>query len=534
MRLALDPLSAGLLFPFIVGVSCSIAAGFERRRLFALCVPPAATLLILLAADAGTVIVGVAVIGVTGWLGSHEHVRLQLAATCAAIGCLIAGFAIAGSDDFAALRGVQPESLRLDASAVLLLAGAGALLPWHLWRSAAADGLSALVAACAFIVSFYLATRVLFDLFGAAQLSWFGVGLLMVGAAVALSGSLRAAVVTEFDAVVLIGSVHQLGLVLVGLGLALIARAVDLPSLLALALDAAWLQFICLVLGRVLLLQCAAMVQAGAGTRRLDLLGGLIQGMPITAGGIFAALFATLALPPSLGFAGFWLLFQALLGLARASGFGLQCLLALVVGCVGLSGALAAFGAVRLCGIGLLGRPRIPRTAAAEDGPRRTTMVMVSLASLLVLLGLVPAAALWPVRSAVARMSGGSAGIVRPLLLSTGEAMPGYAPPVIAVLLLVGAGAVLWLLHRHGPSGRSEPAWSGGFAQPPAWLPFGDPATQVTARSFAEPLRRFADLRAWATLGCLRETMTQMRTLPPVIILLGVLVAVLITWLLAS
>jgi hypothetical protein len=37
---------------------------------------------------------------------------------------------------------------------------------------------------------------------------------------------------------------------------------------------------------------------------------------------------------------------------------------------------------------------------------------------------------------------------------------------------------------------RQEAAWSGGFAPPPAWLPFGDPATQYGPASFAEPLRR--------------------------------------------
>lgn len=534
MRLALDSLSAGLLFPFIVGASCSIAAGFERRRLPVLLILPAATLLILLAVDAGTVMVGVAVIGLAGWLGSHEHARLQLAATCVAIGCLIAGFAIAGSGNFAALRGMPPETLRVGISAVLLLAGAGALLPWHLWRGAAADGSSAVVAACTLIASFYLVVRVLFDLFAAAQLAWCGIGMLVIGAASAVLGAVRAAVADEIDAVVLIGSLHQLGMVLVCLGVALIARWVDLPSLTALALDAAWLQFVCLVLGRVLLLQCAVMVQAGAGTRRLDLLGGLIHRMPITAGCTFAALFAMLALPPSLGFAGFWLLFQALLGVARAGDFGLQCLLAPVVGCVGLAVALGAFSAVRLCGIAFLGRPRIPRTAAAEDAPRRIALVMTLLASLLVLLGLVPAAALWPVHAAIAHMGGGSAGRARPLLLSMGEAMPGYAPLPIAVLLLFGTGVALWLLHRYGSSRRTEPAWSGGFAQPPAWLPFGDPATQVTARSFAEPLRRFACLFSQAAFSRVLVTVQQVRTLSPIIILLGVLVAVLIAWLLAS
>ena len=534
MRLAFDSLSMGVLPVLIVGACCSVVVGFERRMWAAPPVLVAATLLVLLASHAATILVGVAAIGLTGWFGSQKDAGLQLAATSVAVGCLIAGFALAGTDDFATLRAAPPEGLRLGIATVLMLVGAILLLPWHSWRNAAADKLSACAATCAFIVSFYLVFRVLFDLFGATQLAWCGIGLLIIGAAAALLGALRAAVGDEIDAVVLIGSLHQFGLVLVCLGVALVARGVDLPSLTALALDAAWLQFVCLVLGRVLLLQCVAMVRAGAGTRRLDLLGGLIHGMPIIACCTLAALFATLALPPSLGFAGFWLLFQALLGAARAGSFGPQCLLALAVGCIGVAAALAAVCVVRLFGIAFLGRPRTPRTAAAEDAPRWLALVLSLNAALLVLLGLVPALALWPVSAAIAHLSGASDDIVRPLLISAGETMPGYTPLPVTALLLLGLAVALWLLRRFASSERGEPAWSDGFAPPPAWLPFGDPATQMTARSFTEPLRRFANFRSREAFGRLRETVKRMRAPSPVAAALGVLVAVLIGWLLAS
>jgi hypothetical protein len=50
--------------------------------------------------------------------------------------------------------------------------------------------------------------------------------------------------------------------------------------------------------------------------------------------------------------------------------------------------------------------------------------------------------------------------------------------------------ALLWLMRQSGPGHRHEPAWSGGSAPPPPWLPFGDPTTQIGAVSFAEPVRR--------------------------------------------
>ena len=51
----------------------------------------------------------------------------------------------------------------------------------------------------------------------------------------------------------------------------------------------------------------------------------------------------------------------------------------------------------------------------------------------------------------------------------------------------MAAGAVFWLrrLLRVQPGSASGPAWDEGFAAPPAWLPFGDPATQTGGTGFA-------------------------------------------------
>ena len=68
---------------------------------------------------------------------------------------------------------------------------------------------------------------------------------------------------------------------------------------------------------------------------------------------------------------------------------------------------------------------------------------------------------------------------------------PGYAAIAIALLLAS--------LPARRSSGRAaldcgghpaRPAWACGFAPPPPWLPFGDPATQYGGASFAQPLRR--------------------------------------------
>jgi len=54
--------------------------------------------------------------------------------------------------------------------------------------------------------------------------------------------------------------------------------------------------------------------------------------------------------------------------------------------------------------------------------------------------------------------------------------------------LLVAAGFGLWILVRRRPGARLVAPWDGGFAAPPPWLPFGDPATQSNAAALTAPM----------------------------------------------
>ena len=62
---------------------------------------------------------------------------------------------------------------------------------------------------------------------------------------------------------------------------------------------------------------------------------------------------------------------------------------------------------------------------------------------------------------------------------------------MFAFLFILAAAAAFLALRRFGVRGtREAAAWNGGFGPPPAWLPFGDPKTQLSATGFAEPVRR--------------------------------------------
>jgi hydrogenase-4 component B len=277
---------------------------------------------------------------------------------------------------------------------------------------------------------------------------------------------------------------QQAGMAVMALGVALLAGAVDLPSVAARALDAAWLAVVSHALCWALFGLCADSVEQGAGTRRLDRLGGLIHHMPVTGCCCLCGLFVVAALPPGLGFAAFWLVFQSLLAAARIGGLGLQVAIAGIAALTAFSVAIAALASVRLFGVAFLGRPRTPRAAAAEDVRWPARPAIVAVAGLVVLVGLLPWLALLPASGWT-----GAAPSVPWLSLRAGGETPDYSAVAVAALTAI-VGFALFRLRRRLGERQREPAWSGGFAAPPAWLPFGDPVTQYGPASFVEPLRR--------------------------------------------
>jgi hydrogenase-4 component B len=531
-RLALDPLGAAfLLLLFVAAIPCAVFAGGEPDAapapLAGLPASLAAMVLTILAEDHFALALGLGGLGIAGWLllspreeadetGNVALTYLGLAIF--AVVCLIAALALMAPPtvawldcDYAAIRAAPPEGWRASAVLVLALLGAtglAGLFPLHAWI-ARLGAASALLMGIGTNIGVYLMFRVLLDLCGTAQPIWWGVPLLVLGAASSVFGPLRAAFETRLEPVFAIGSLHEMGLAVMGLGVALFAHAADLPQVASLALDASWLLLVTHALCRTLLSLCAGAAHRGAGTRRLDRLGGLIHRMPVTGRCALAGLFGAVMLPPGLGFAGFWLLFQSLLAAFLIGGFGLQLLIAFAVLFAGLSVGLAAMAAVRVAGVVFIGRPRTPRAAVAEEVPRSLRLCLVGLAALTGLMAVFPGLALLPAARGLARLANGSGpGMV--LVLKPGVEARGYAPVAIAGLLGLACYAMLWWTRRSGPGHRREPVWSGGFAPPPPWLPFGDPTTQIGAMSFAEPLRSIPG--AWGPRRTLPDTLGLLQT----------------------
>jgi formate hydrogenlyase subunit 3/multisubunit Na+/H+ antiporter MnhD subunit len=540
MLVALDALSAWFLLLLGLAGACStlFALAHESqappRLLVAYPLFLGGMALTLVAADGLTLILGFEAMSLASWaLVAADHAkvenrraaRLYLVFATLAAACLIPAVGLlagaAGDLAFEAIRENPPRGWPAALVLALVVAGAGAkagLVPLHAWlplaHPAAPSHVSALMSAAMTKVALYVAARLLLDLGGPAQPLWWGVPLVVLGAASAVLGALRANLEEEGKTLLACSTIENVGLVAIGLGLAACFRAADLAPLAALAAGAALLHALNHAVFKTLLFLGMGEVAHGAASRHLDRLGGLIHAMPWTAACVLVGAGAAASLPPLSGFASEWLLLQALLAAWRVGDLLFQLLILAVAALAALAAALAASAMVRFFGLVFLGRPRTPRAAGAEELPGAARLSLLLPAGLTVLLGLIPGPML-ALGAEAQRILAREAmeGRAGTFSVAVGDGAARYWPVGIA-LLLAAAGVAVWAaVKRRAPSIARDladeesargPAWDCGFAAPPQHLPFGDPVTQPSAAGFGQPLRRMLGQPALAA----REAVT--------------------------
>ncbi len=484
MHLGIDPLSA--LFLCLLAPQVLAAAIALERKSVTFWVFVLGMVLALLAADSFALILGFELMSAASWLlvlrGDRRPATLYAGIALFSAACLIpAVFLPAGNLAFA-----------------LLLLGAGAkagLAPLHFWlpraHPAPSAGVSAVMSGGMVKVALYVIIRYGFIVFGTAVEPWWGTALMLAGAASVLIGALRAMLEVELKTVLACSTVEHVGLIAVGLGVALRARAFDDPTLASLALQAALLCATAHALFKPLLFLGAGAVKQATGTTSLDWLGGLMRGMPRLGLAMLVGAAGMSALPLGPGFAPEFLLLHAVIAAAGSGGVMAWIGFAGLLGVLGLSAALALGAAVRIIGFGFLGRPRSLHAAAAEEAGRLNLIGMGILAACCVPLALTPGLVLRAIAPVISQAVPGAI----PLPLA-------YAPLPLAVSMAVLAAIAFFAMRRFGARGEREvPAWNGGFGKPPVWLPFGDPATQPIASGFAEPVRRVLGSALLGPLG---------------------------------
>jgi hydrogenase-4 component B len=463
--------------------------------------------LVVLADDAFTFLLSWEFMSLTSWalVVSHHRVAENVRAgyvylLMASFGtlALLLGFGLlAGSDGlyaFAQMRAAHPAAVTAALVLLLTLIGAGSkagLVPLHAWlplaHPAAPSHVSALMSGVMTKVAVYGFVRIVFDLAGTPSW-WWSIVILTVAGITTVMGVLYALMQHDLKRLLAYHTVENIGIIFIGLGLALAFKSQGMLFAAALALTAALLHVFNHSLFKSLLFFGAGAVLTTTGERDMEHLGGLIHRMPQTAFVFLIGCVAISALPPLNGFVSEWLTFQAILLSPQLGSWGLKLLVPAVGALLALSAALAAACFVKAYGITFLGRPRTHAAETASETDWFSRIAMMILASLCLLAGILPGLfidALAPISSLlIGKSMPAQIGAQWLSIVPIAESRSSYDGLLVFLFMTMSGTLAAFAIHRLASDRlRRAPAWDCGY-------PDTSVLTQYSATSFAQPIRR--------------------------------------------
>jgi hydrogenase-4 component B len=463
--------------------------------------------LVVLADDAFSFLLSWEFMSLTSWALVMVHHRIRdnrhagyVYLVMASFGtlCLLLAFGLlAGADGgygFATMRGGVHSAAIAALVLTLVLLGAGSkagLVPLHAWlplaHPAAPSHVSALMSGVMTKVAVYGFVRIVFDLLGAPSW-WSGMIVLTIGGITAVMGVLYALMQHDLKRLLAYHTVENIGIIFIGLGLALAFKANGMAGVAALALTAALFHVLNHSIFKSLLFFGSGAVLAATGERDMEHLGGLIRRMPLTAFAFLVGCAAISALPPLNGFVSEWLTFQAILLSPDLPQWGLKISIPAVGALLALAAALAAACFVKAFGVSFLGRPRTDAAARAVEVDRFSLAAMLIFAALCLVAGVLPGFVIDRLAPAVEAVVGSrmpeQSGFAWLSIVPIAASRSSYSGLVLFFFIFVSSSISILAIHRFASHAvRRSAAWDCGFPDP-------DPATQYTASSFAQPIRR--------------------------------------------
>lgn len=467
-----------------------------------------AMVVVPLAANAITFLVAWELMSLASWLliarqpGAARAAWVYAVMTHAGFACLLLGMMLlgagSGSVSFADWRAAAPaldSTLRHVVFVLLALgfAGKAGVIPLHVWlplaHPAAPSHVSALMSGVMVKLGVYGLIRVSLDWLGVGP-PWWGVVVLVVGTFSAVIGVLYALVDHDLKRLLAFHTIENIGIILIGLGAALVFQPVGAHELAALALVAALYHTVNHAAFKALLFLGAGSVLHVTGTRNMEAMGGLVKRMPWTAACFLVGSIAIAGLPPLNGFVSEWLTFQALLQNLSVARPALNLAFALALAGLALTAGLAAACFVKAFGISFLGLPRSAEAADAHEAPATMRTAMLALALGCAALGL-GATLVVPVLSAVAAELTRDARVPIAVFGLTVRVSDDFASvSTLTVAATLGAALLLVVagVRLTGPAGRPRVSetWGCGRLVQTARM-------QYTATAFSNPFKRIFD-----------------------------------------
>ncbi|MEI6564821.1 MAG: proton-conducting transporter membrane subunit [bacterium] len=416
---------------------------------------------------------------------------LYLVVTHVSTLCLFAIFAVWRVTSGSFALGPLPEGAVTPAMATgLFLLGVVAfglkagLMPFHIWlpsaHAMAPSHVSALMSGVLIKIGIYGLIRLVSWLPDPPV--WWGGLLLALGTLSGVLGVVFALGQHDLKRLLAYHSIENIGIIVMGLGLALVGRSLDISAWIVLGLGGALLHVWNHGLFKALLFLSAGSVIHATHTRVIDQLGGLARTMPRTALYFAVGAVAICGLPPLNGFVSELLIY---LGLFRTLGIGQGpswAGAACVAPMLALIGALALACFVKAFGSVFLGVARSESASHAHEAGARMTGPMMVLAACCLFIGLLPRVVTPVLEQGIAAWAPGGA-VALPALRTLAPlgwvSLGGFA--LVGLLALLGLGLALRIRRSRTVAAGT---WDCGYAAPAATM-------QYTSSSFAQMLGVF-------------------------------------------
>lgn len=379
------------------------------------------------------------------------------------------------------LDAAQPLAAAVFMAALFAFGLKAGIMPLHVWlpsaHANAPSHVSAAMSGVILKVGVYGLLRVL-SFFHHVPLWWGGM-VLVLGVVSGLLGVVFAIGQHDLKRLLAYHSIENIGIIFMGIGVALIGQAVGSSAMMILGMGGALLHVFNHATFKALLFLGAGSVIHATGTREIDLMGGVARRLPYTALLFGVGAVAICGLPPLNGFVSELLVYLGFFYGVQGEGLSVAAT-ALAAPALAAIGGLAVACFVKVYGIVFLGVPRQEEYAGGHEAGWQMLMPMALLAAVCVAIGLAPGLLCGMLqRASCAALPPQSAGDLQQLAALVPTTMISMA--AAALLLLAALLALIYRRRLTAAPLRESATWGCGYQRPV-------PRMQYSASSFAQML----------------------------------------------
>ncbi|MBF0441665.1 MAG: hydrogenase, partial [Oligoflexales bacterium] len=417
-------------------------------------------------------------------------VTTRLSTMCI-IALLLLWNATSGSFDMVPIKSEVSELARFTFFSLTILAFGikAGIMPLHIWlppaHASAPSHISAMLSGVVIKMGVYGLLRFLSLLPGFSE--GYGYAILTLGGISAVMGVCFALGQHDLKRLLAYHSIENIGIIFMGIGIALIGGALGEEAWIVLGISAALLHTWNHCLFKSVLFFGAGAVIMKTKTRLINEMGGLAKHMPITAILFFFAALAISGLPPLNGFVSELLVYIGLFRSLGIMGDSARIAMTLFAPLLAITGALALACFVKVYGTVFLGEPRSVYPSKVQEPSPSIYISMAVLVAACFIIGLIPAIFSNILNAAVCAWSGGEE-----ILPDVSTLAPlhyiGICGTILILACLTCFLALVCLLGSRPID--LAPTWGCGYSQPTARMQYTSSSfAQVLVESFSWALR---------------------------------------------